>query len=253
MITTPASIPANRGLCVASVPADGGVIFCFASDPASAPTKIIGRKRPKIMASPPRVLKKSVLPLRPAKAEPLLFAIEVKAYKTSVRPCGPLLRIELRALRVAIAMPVQISATAGVARMYSAAYFISAGRTFLPRYSGVRPTIRPATKTVTMARMSMPYRPEPVPPGAISPNMMSSSAMPPPIAVNESCAESTAPVEVSVVEAANRLEPGMPKRTSLPSIAPCASCSAAPQLRASNQVMIETEVAHRPAITATMA
>ena len=34
--------------------------------------------------------------------------------------------------------------------------FTSRGSIFLPRYSGVRPTIRPATKTATMAKSSMP-------------------------------------------------------------------------------------------------
>ena len=34
--------------------------------------------------------------------------------------------------------------------------FISYDSIFLPRYSGVRPTIRPATKTAMMAKISMP-------------------------------------------------------------------------------------------------
>ena len=38
--------------------------------------------------------------------------------------------------------------TAGKIRMYSIASFISRPSIFLPRYSGVRPTISPAMKTV---------------------------------------------------------------------------------------------------------
>ena len=39
--------------------------------------------------------------------------------------------------------PAAVRMTTGRVRKYSAAYFISVGRIFLPMYSGVRPTIRP--------------------------------------------------------------------------------------------------------------
>jgi len=45
-------------------------------------------------------------------------------------------------------------------------------RFFLPRYSGVRPTIRPAMKTVSTTKIIMPYMPEPTPPKITSPNEM---------------------------------------------------------------------------------
>ncbi len=65
-----------------------------ASEPAIASTSTIGRKRPPSIASPSVVLNQSVFPVRPPKAEPLLFAADVNAYTTSERPCGPGLRIE---------------------------------------------------------------------------------------------------------------------------------------------------------------
>ena len=40
--------------------------------------------------------------------------------------------------------------------MASAAYLTSRPSIFLPRYSGVRPTISPARKTATMAKVIMP-------------------------------------------------------------------------------------------------
>ncbi len=40
--------------------------------------------------------------------------------------------------------------------MASIAIFTSLASIFLPRYSGVRPTIRPAMNTATMANSSMP-------------------------------------------------------------------------------------------------
>ncbi|CAM5579131.1 hypothetical protein STENM327S_08517 [Streptomyces tendae] len=52
--------------------------------------------------------------------------------------------------------------------------------------------------------------------------------MPPPRPVKEEWKESTAPVEVRVVDTAKIDEPPMPKRTSLPSMAPPAACSAGP-------------------------
>ena len=46
--------------------------------------------------------------------------------------------------------------------------------------------------------------------------------------VKLSCSELTAPVEVPVVETANSADAGMPKRTSLPSIAAPAASAAVP-------------------------
>ena len=46
----------------------------------------------------------------------------------------------------------------------------------------------------------MPYRPEPVPPGATSPSCMFNNSTMPPRLVYESWNESTAPVEVRVVD-----------------------------------------------------
>ena len=159
---------------------------------------------------------------RPANAEPLLLASEANAYTISVRPCGPGLKIALCPMCVPIDSPAAVRMTTGRVRKYSAAYFISTGRIFLPMYSGVRPTISPATNTVTMARTRMPYMPAPMPPGAISPSAMSNRAMPPPNGVSESWKQFTAPVEVTVVDAANTEQPGVPNRVSLPSAARCA-------------------------------
>ena len=44
----------------------------------------------------------------------------------------------------------------GRIRMASIAIFTSFASIFLPRYSGVRPTISPATNTAMMANSSMP-------------------------------------------------------------------------------------------------
>src|ERR1017187_9170860 len=41
---------------------------------------------------------------------------------------------------------------------------------FLPRYSGVRPTIKPAMNTAKTANISIPYKPEPTPPKTTSPS-----------------------------------------------------------------------------------
>ena len=48
------------------------------------------------------------------------------------------------------------STTTGTKRMYRTTSFISAAWIFLPRYSGVRPTIRPAMKTESSAKSSIP-------------------------------------------------------------------------------------------------
>ena len=83
--------------------------------------------------------------------------------------------------------------------MASDAIFISLASIFLPMYSGVRPTISPATKTATTANMSMPYMPAPTPPKMISPSWMRKSGTKPPSGMYESCIALTAPHETPVV------------------------------------------------------
>ena len=106
-----------------------------------------------------------------------------------------------------------------------AAILISKASIFLPRYSGVRPIIRPATNTVTMANTIMPYRPEPTPPKITSPSCISHIGTIPPIGVYESCMELTEPFDAAVVAVAHKAELTMPKRVSLPSMLPPA-CAA---------------------------
>ena len=105
---------------------------------------------------------------------------------------------------------------------YSIASFISRDSIFLPRYSGVRPTIRPAMNTVRTTKTSIPYRPAPVPPNTTSPSWMLASGTRPPSGVKLSCIALTAPHEASVVTVANSADVGTPKRVSLPSMLPIA-------------------------------
>src|SRR5450631_4525825 len=74
---TPTTRPTNRPPVVGKVPADAGTIFFAASEPAIAMAGTIIQKRPTNMATAPVVLYQSVLPLRPANAEPLLAVCEV--------------------------------------------------------------------------------------------------------------------------------------------------------------------------------
>ena len=67
----------NSGFSVRRVPAVAGTGFCSASEPASASTNTIGRKRPSSIARPMVLLNHWVSAFRPAKAEPLLLAPEV--------------------------------------------------------------------------------------------------------------------------------------------------------------------------------
>src|SRR6185312_12765873 len=134
---------------------------------------------------------------------------EANAYITSVSPCGPGLKIASWPTLVPIDSAAEVRMTTGRVRKYSAAYFISTGRIFLPMYSGVRPTISPATNTVTMASTRMPYMP---------------AAMPPPNGDSESWKQFTDPVDVTVVDAANNEQACGPNLVSTPSYVPCASC-----------------------------
>src|SRR5512143_3658256 len=198
---TPASIPTNCGRCVGSVPADTGTGCWRASAPARPSTNTIGRNRPTSIASPSAVLYQVVFPVRPANADPLLFAAEVNAYSTWDRPCGPGFEMAARCPGSAIASPVPTSTTTGMVRKYSDANLISRAPIFLPRYSGVRTIINPATNTVITASTRMPYNPEPVPPGATSPVIMFKISTAPPRLVQEAWKEPTEPVDVNVVAA----------------------------------------------------
>src|SRR5215510_4312269 len=77
---------------------------------------------------------------------------------------------------------------------------------FLPRYSGVRPTISPAMNTDKTTKIRMPYIPAPTPPKITSPSMMLTSGTRPPSGVNESCQLLIAPQLASVVTVANSAE-----------------------------------------------
>src|SRR6516162_7972894 len=107
MTTTPVSSVENRAVLVGKVPADGGTICLRPSEPAMARTGIINRNRPTSMQRAPVTLNQSVLPLRPAKAEPLLLDMDVNAYVISVRPCGPLLLSEFNAEFITTEIPVK--------------------------------------------------------------------------------------------------------------------------------------------------
>ena len=78
----------------------------------------------------------------------------------------------------------------------------------------------PAMNTASRAKISMAYRPEPVPPGLTSPYIMLTRARPPPSGVRLSCAQLTAPSTCSVVEPAKSRTHAGPKRASLPSMLP---------------------------------
>src|SRR3981081_3537062 len=74
---TPTTRPTNRPPVVGSVPADGGIDFLPAREPASAIAGTIMKNRPtNIALARGRVTNKEV-PGRPARAEPLLPVAEV--------------------------------------------------------------------------------------------------------------------------------------------------------------------------------
>ncbi len=92
-----------------------------------------------------------------------------------------------------------------------------------------------------------------MPPRATSPSIMLIIGIMPPSAVYESCIELTAPVEVSVDADPNSVEAMMPKRCSLPSIAPPAAIGAVPWPFSSKIVSAVKETTKIVAMTATIA
>jgi len=158
-----------------------------------------------------------VLALRPAKALPLLFAASPKQYSTSLSPWGPALFMLERPAGTITAMAVGISAAALGMRTPIAAQVASHAPSFLPRYSGVRPIINPAMKTVMMTWNSMQYTPQPMPPNMISPIRMFHIGIRPAIGCQLSCIESTEPLSIAVQDTPHRMLFITPMRCSLPS------------------------------------
>ena len=97
--------------------------------------------------------------------------------------------------------------------------FISRPSIFLPRYSGVRPIIKPQIKTAKIAYMIMFIKPTPLPPNTTL-SIMCKSGIIPPSGVRVSCILLTVPVVKEVVVVVNIADCAMPNRTSLPSILP---------------------------------
>ncbi len=64
-------------MCVGNVPADGGTCFLRTSEPASASVGMIRKNRPNSITMARVLFIHAVLAVRPAKAEPLLFAADV--------------------------------------------------------------------------------------------------------------------------------------------------------------------------------
>ena len=93
----------------------------------------------------------------------------------------------------------------------------SLASTFLPRYSGVRPTIRPARNTATMIYISMFRNPAPTPLKTTLSISFDMATMPA-IGLRLSCMLLTEPLEVAVVMAAQVAPETAPTRTSLPSM-----------------------------------
>ena len=71
-----------------------------------------------------------------------------------------------------IATPVKPRTRKQKTSTVTMAIFTSKASIFLPRYSGVRPTIKPAMKTERTMKTMMPYIPAPTPPKITSPIMM---------------------------------------------------------------------------------
>ena len=119
------------------------------------------RKRPHSITSPPIVLQKRPLAVRPAKALPLLpvsemVRVEDLGEAVRARCSGPRLAGRHHGGQGREAQRRDAEVEHGEHRQLHLAASI-----FLPRYSGVRPTIRPAMNTARMANTSRPMMPTP--------------------------------------------------------------------------------------------
>ena len=103
-----------------------------------------------------------------------------------MKPCGPALSGPALPAWIDTAMPVKTSTMIGITSAPNPANFTSRAWIFFPRYSGVRPIMRPPMNTAMTAYIKMVYMPLPVPPGVTSPSIIPVIRPKPPIGVNES-------------------------------------------------------------------
>src|SRR4029079_10748538 len=141
---------------VGKVPALGGTTFLPTIAPAIPSVGTIIRKRPASMSIPSETLYQGVLAFRPAEAEPLLPAPVGDASRLYMRPRGPPLLSDDTPYGDTALQAVKPRMISGKISAYSMASFISRDSIFLPRYSGVRPTINPAMNTVSTTKTSIP-------------------------------------------------------------------------------------------------
>ncbi len=94
--------------------------------------------------------------MSPANALPLFAVVDVNAYRISESPCGPALFNPLSPAGSTTAIAVIVRMAAGKISAYSMAIWTSRAWIFLPRYSGVRPTMSPAMNTVSTTITSIP-------------------------------------------------------------------------------------------------
>jgi hypothetical protein len=92
----------------------------------------------------------------PPNALPLFPVAEVNAYSISDSPCGPAFESDDTPSANTRQIEVPPRMQSGRISTASIASFTSFACTFLPRYSGVRPTISPATNTASSANTTMP-------------------------------------------------------------------------------------------------
>src|SRR5713101_8140388 len=94
MITTLTRSTAKSAPLVGKVPRLAGTTFLPTREPAIARAGTIIKNRPISTVRPRLTLYQGVLALRPAKAEPLLPAASLYAYRISLSPWGPALFTE---------------------------------------------------------------------------------------------------------------------------------------------------------------
>ncbi|KWV86857.1 hypothetical protein PFLmoz3_03594 [Pseudomonas fluorescens] len=115
------------------------------------------------------------------------------------------------------AMALKTNTPTGITSRVTTSNCTSLAWSFLPRYSGVRPIIRPARNTAINTLSNMPYMPAPTPPKITSPTIMLTSATIPLRGLRLSCMPLTEPLDAAVVVTDHSTVPVVPKRVSLPS------------------------------------
>ena len=143
--------PTNMPLSVLNVPADSATMPFAASDSAECQGRDHDPEAAESLSSCDDVVERGV-PAQPCEGRAVVVRLRGEGVEDLCEPVRPVVERACSSGRIDTAMAVKMRTIMGMTSTSKAESFTSLDWIFLPRYSGVRPTISPPMNTAMMAR-----------------------------------------------------------------------------------------------------